>query len=103
MTFQLLCAFAAAFWLISLVACALSFRWSFLSVPNRFIIAVILSIGAAVIGYLGLTYFHFDASKTVDGHLVWRVNSRWFFIASIILGVLTLIYAFWKRRSHRDA
>jgi hypothetical protein len=101
MTFQVLCGLATAFWLISMVACALAFRWSFLSIPNRFVAALILSAGALVIGYLGLT--HFDASKTVNGHLLWRVESRWFFIATIVLGLLSLVYTFWKRRSHRGA
>jgi len=88
----------AALWVASLIACAVAFRWSFLSVPKRFASAVILSLAALVIGYVGLMHFHFAASRTVNGQTQWRIDSRWFFIATLAFGAATLIYTLWKRK-----
>jgi len=98
MTFQVLCGIAAALWLFSIVACGLAFRWSLLSVPGRFGAALLLSGAALVMGYLGMTRFHVVASKTVNGHLQWRFDSRWFFIATLLFGAYTLAYTLWKQR-----
>ena len=98
MTFQLLIAIVAAFWLTSIVACALAWRWSFSGVAKRFVPSIILCIAAIVTGYLGLTRFHVTASKTVNGHTQWSFNSHWFFITTLALGALTLAYTLWKHR-----
>jgi hypothetical protein len=92
MAFHALFGVGAAFWLISIMACVLAFRWSFLSVRRRFLPAVILAISALVIGYLGMTRFHIVYSKTVNGQLRWRFDSRWFFIVPLVLGVTALAY-----------
>ena len=98
MTFHVLCGIAAALWLLSIVACVLAFRWSFLTVPGRFWAATILSGAALVMGYLGMTRFHVVASKTVNGQLQWRFDSRWLFIVTLLFGAFTLAYTLWKRR-----
>jgi hypothetical protein len=90
MTFQLFIGIVAALWLSSLVACALAWRWSFAGTANR--------LAALAIGYLGLTHFHVTASKTVNGETQWSFNSRYFFIATLVLGALTLAYTLWKHR-----
>ena len=96
MTFQFLIGTIAALWLASLAACILAWRFSF--VPNRFAASIILSVAALAIGYLGLTRFHVSASRTVNGQTQWSFNSRWFFIATIVLGALTLAFTIWKHR-----
>jgi hypothetical protein len=98
MTFQLLIGIVAALWLASIVACALAWRWSFAGVANRFIASVILSLAALIMGFLGLTHFQIKASKTVNGQTQWSFNSKWFFIATLILAALTLAYTVWKHR-----
>jgi hypothetical protein len=88
----------AVFWLFSIVASVVAIRWSFLSVRGRFLPAVILLLSALVIAYLGITRFHFDSTTTVNGHVKWRFDSRWLFIASLVLGVFALVYTIWKKR-----
>ena len=96
MTFQLLIGKAVALWLASLVACALAWRFSF--VAKHCGVSIILSVAALAMGYLGLTRFHLSGSKTVNGETQWSFNSRWFFIATLTLGALTLAYTIWKHR-----
>jgi hypothetical protein len=84
-------------WLLSVMACCFAFRWSYLGMRRRFVASVLLSLTALVIGYVGLTRFHFAASKTVNGHVQWRFNSRWLFLATLILAGGTLAYTIWKR------
>jgi hypothetical protein len=84
------------FWLMSIVACVLALRWSFLSMQGRFWPAVILSSLAVVIGYLGITRIHIIHSQTVNGQLQWHFDSRWFFLVPLLLGALALIYTIWK-------
>ena len=98
MTFHVLVGIAAALWLVSMCGCVLAFRWSWVSVPGRFWPAVILSIAALALGYLGMTRFHVVASKTVNGQLLWHFDSRWFFILTLLFGALTLTYTLWKKR-----
>jgi uncharacterized membrane protein len=91
MTFQFLIAIAAAAWLASLAACAIA------AFAKRLWLSLILCLTALAIGYLGLTRVHLSGSKTIDGHVQWSLDSRWFFIATLILAALTLIYTLWKR------
>jgi hypothetical protein len=98
MTFQVLVGIAAVLWLVSIGGCVLAFRWSWLSVPGRFWAAVILSVTALVLGYLGMTRFHVVASKTVNGQVQWCFDSRWFFIVTLLFGTFTLAYTLWKKR-----
>ena len=98
MTFQLLIGIAAALWLASIIACGLAWRWSFSGIAKRFAASIILCIAALAIGYYGLTHFQLSASKTVNGHTQWALDSRWFFITTLVLGALTLAYTLWKNR-----
>jgi len=91
MNFQLFVAIAAAFWIASLAACVIA--WF----AKRFLISLILCLTALIIGYAGLTHVHLSASKTVNGEVVWSLNSRWFFIATLVLAALALAHTFWKR------
>jgi hypothetical protein len=103
MTFQLLIGIVAVLWLASIIACALAWRWSFAGAANRFVASIILSLAALTLGYVGLTRFHLSASKTVNGQTQWSFNSKWFFIATLILATLTLAYTIWKNRRGTNA
>ena len=50
-----------------------------------------IAIAALVLGYLGMTRFHVVASKTVNGQLQWRFDSRWFFIVTLLCGTLPIV------------
>jgi hypothetical protein len=86
----------AVVWLLSLAAVVLALRWGVLTKPQRFWPSLIATLLALAIGYAGLTHFHATASKTVNGSLQWRVDSNWFFIASLVLGAVSLFLVLWQ-------
>jgi hypothetical protein len=51
---------------------------------------------ALLIGYLGLSRFQLNASRTVNSHLVWSLDSRWFFRVSLVLGAASLALSVWN-------
>ena len=87
----------AAHWLATIAACVLAFQCSFPSIQHRFWAGVVLSILAIGSSCWGLTRIHITWSQTVNGQLRWRFDSGWFFTASLVLGVLALVYTLWKR------
>ncbi len=92
----------AAVWLGSLVAVILGLRWGVLAKPQRFRPALISTLVSLAIGYLGLTRFRATASKTINGEVQWRVDSEWFFVASLVLGGVALglvLWHYWKNRT----
>ena len=97
MEFNLPFGIAAGLWALGVAACLLALRWSFFSPPRRFAAALISSLGALLIGYLGMTQLRITASKSVNGQVQWRFDSRWFFVALLLLAVFTLACAVWKR------
>jgi hypothetical protein len=92
MTFQIIFLTSAILWLASLAACAIAFF------ARRFLTSLILCLTALAFGYLGLTHYQLKASKTVNGQLVWSLNSHWFFVATVILALLALAYTVWRHR-----
>ena len=97
MTFQFFVAIAAICWLASLAACAVAMF------TKRFVASLILCLIAFAIGYLGLTHIHLSASKTENGQVLWSFNSKWFFIATLVLAALTLVCTIWKHRRTNNA
>ena len=101
MVFNAALGIAAGFWLLGLVAALLAIRWVFTSRPG---LAAIAALAAAVIAGVGLTQFRIVASKAVNGVTQWRFDSRWFFSALLVLAVIGLAGALWKRvRAPRPA
>ena len=96
MTYQIFIGVIVAVWLTGIAAALCAFGWGFLAKRRRFWLAVILSVVALVISYLGLTHFSFVYSRTVNG-VTSSLNSKWFFIASLLLGALALICAILKK------
>jgi hypothetical protein len=97
MTFQLLLAIAAALWLASLALSAVAVF------AKRFSTSLILSVCGLVIGYLGLSRVRISASKTVNGQVQWSFDSKWFFIATVVLAALALGYTLWKKLKKNGA
>lgn len=52
-------------------------------------------------GYFGLSLIHVKAWHTVNGKLEWSVNSRWFFLAAVVLGAGSVTVAVWKKAGRR--
>jgi hypothetical protein len=62
--------------------------------------AAIVSCGVGLTtAYWGLTRMQLHASKTVNDHVVWSFNSRWFFIAALVLAFASLALTLWTRRN----
>src|ERR1700733_1463448 len=102
MSFYILIGAAAVLWLFSLAAAIFGLRWTLIPGARRTGVALIASCLAVASAYFGLSRFHFAASKTVNNQLVWSFNSKWFFLASLILGVVPLGLALWhlKKSDH---
>lgn len=87
----------AALWLFSCGAALTAILWSRLSGRRRSWAALVFSCLALVSSYLGLSRYHFEASKTVNGHVQWSINSKWFFLAAFVLAVFSLALTLWNR------
>jgi NO-binding membrane sensor protein with MHYT domain len=91
-------------WLLSVIACIVSLRWALFAVPRRFWGGVILSCAALIGGYLGAVHFRVMASRTVNGQVTWKFDSRIFFIATLVLAALSLAFTIWRRKaSHQSS
>jgi hypothetical protein len=88
-------------WLLSIIACVVSFRWAIFSLPRRFWPGVVLSALALLMGCFGMTHFRVMASRTVNGQVQWKFDSKYFFVATLILAVLTLAFTVWRQRKLR--
>jgi hypothetical protein len=97
MTLQILIGAVVVLWLTGIAASLCAFGWGCLAVRRRFWLAVILSVVALVISYLGLTHFSFAYSRTVNGKVISSLSSKWFFMTSLLLGALALAGAVLKK------
>ena len=103
MSFYVFVGVVAAFWLLSFAAALFALRWNLVLGRSRFRAALVSSCVAVAIAYLGLTRVHLSASKTVNGQTQWSLNSKWFFLVSLLLGVGSLGVTLWnlrKRSTH---
>jgi hypothetical protein len=98
MSFQIYRAVLGGGWVVSMVACVLAMRWSFSSGRRRFGPALILSLSALAISFLGIARFNYTSTTTVNGVVTWRFDSRWLFMASMFLGVCALVGTLWRGR-----
>ena len=98
MRFQIYRAVLGGFWVASIIASVLAIRWSFSPVRGRFRRALILSLSAIAIAYLGIGRFNYQSTTTVNGVVTWRFDSRWPFMISMLLGVCALACTIWRRR-----
>ena len=103
MSLSVLITAAAAVWVVSCVASALALRWNFTGTARRLPAALVCSCLALAIGYFGISRIQFSASKTVNGQVLWSINSRWFFIAALLLGAVSLGVTLWNWRKGRPA
>src|SRR6478609_1790969 len=90
-------------WLLSIVACIISIRWALFSLPRRFWPGVVLSVLALIGGYLGMTHFRVMASRSVNGQVQWKFDSRYFFIVTMILAAITLGIMLWRQKKLRSS
>ena len=93
MTLPIMLAVVGLVWILTLVACGVSVRWTSRRLPARRVASCVLSSAAVVVGLAGLTKLSFVASRTTDGVVQWRFDSAWLFWASVACGLLSLVYA----------
>ena len=98
MTFSTLIAFASAVWLLSCGASLMALYWNSMAGSQRLRAAFISSCIGFLIGYLGVSRIQLNASRTVNGHVEWSINSRWFFLGAMFLGVASLALTLWNWR-----
>jgi hypothetical protein len=84
-----------AHWLLAVAACVVVLIWS--RSRRRFWPCVVLSVLAFLGSYYGVTRIRITSSQTVNGHLRYYIDSRWFFMASLVFSILALAYTLWKR------
>jgi hypothetical protein len=86
-----------AHWIDTVMACVLALLLSFPFTRRRFWFSLILSFLALLSSYWGLACIHITNTWTVNGQFQCRFDSRWFFTVSLVLAILTLSFAVWKR------
>jgi hypothetical protein len=92
----------SGFWLMSMAFCAWAIWWSLLAARGRKLPATIMSLSALIIGCLGTTHFHLTWTAWANGRLQYHYDTRWFFMAPLVLGTFALGCTVWKkvRSSH---
>ena len=96
MTFSSLIVLGSAVWLLSCSASLLALYWNVGLQPKRLKGALISSCTAVLIGYFGISRIQLSASKTVNGDVVWSLNSKWFFIGALAAGGIALALTLWN-------
>jgi hypothetical protein len=99
--FYILFGVIALVWLVALVAGLVALTWS-ITARERLRPALILSTVALGIGSLGMMIFHVRYAKTVNGS-GWSIDSKWFFLVPVLLGVVSLSLSLWKWMKSRHA
>ncbi|MCC7375676.1 MAG: hypothetical protein IT581_13545 [Verrucomicrobiales bacterium] len=85
-----------ALWLVSFVASIAAVLWSRFSTRLLLIAPMALSFLALGASYFGLRFLTFSASQTVNGQVQWSLNSKSFFLTTLVLGALALARTVWK-------
>jgi|SRR3954468_10413982 hypothetical protein len=98
MTFSTLIALAAGVWILSCALSLLALYWNRTG-SQRLRAAFVWSCVALLLAYFGLSRMQLNGSKTVNGQLVWSLNSRWFFVAAMVLGAASLACTLWRWRA----
>lgn len=98
MTLSLLVAVALGVFLLSCGASGFAIWWSVKSRPGRYKAALVSALLALATGYFGVAHVNLHASRSVNGHVEWSLNSHWFFVAALILGGIALVLTLWKWR-----
>ena len=104
MTFDINLGLFGGFWLASMALAVLGIRCSLFAAGGRILTAAILSLSALTIGLLGSTQFHLTWTAWANGQLQYHYDTRWFFIAPLVLGAIALACTVRKkvRSSHLD-
>ncbi len=98
--FYILVTIATGLWLVSLICAGLAIAFGWRAAAHRFWASIVLAIATLVMGCVGLR-LHITYSRTVNGH-GWSIDSKWFFVATLILGALALALALWNRRRRKS-
>jgi hypothetical protein len=94
-------AIPAVVWLLSLGASSLALCWSLAPAKRRMAASLISSLLGLAVAWFGYSKVQVSASKTVNGVLQWSINSKWFFLAAMILAAASVGLALWKRGTSR--
>jgi len=98
--FALIVVIAAAAWVAGIGCGTLAAWWGWRGTRRRFVASVILAGSALGLACLGLVS-RIAYSQTVNGR-GWSLDSRWFFLALLALGVAALAIVLWRRFNPRS-
>jgi hypothetical protein len=84
-----------AYWLFTTAASVWAFVWSFNA--RRFWPCIVLSAMAFIGSIYGMSHFRISSSKTVNGQVQYSFDSKWFFIASLVISVLVAAFVLWNK------
>ncbi|SRR6266496_3473722 len=84
-----------AHWIGTIMACVLALLLSL--TQRRFWFSLPLSLLALLSSYWGVTCIRITRTQTVNGKFQCLFDSRWFFTVSLVLAILALTFAVWKR------
>ena len=101
MTYKILVALASGVWLLSCGASLLALYWNLMAGSQRLRAAFVSSCAALLIGYFGMLWVRLKASKTVNGHVEWSINSYWFFLGALVLAAASVALTLWNWRKGR--
>jgi len=98
MSISTLYGLTAAIWLLSFTAALLGLWWTFRPGQRWRWAALVSSCLALAVSYFGLSRLHLAVSRTTNGRLDWSINSKWFFLVSLMIGAVALILTLWHWR-----
>ncbi len=83
-------------WVFTCGAALLALKWNLQAPFRRLRAALIASCVALLSAYLGFSRYHFSASQSMNGHTTWRIDSKWFFAAALVLAGVSLAVTLWS-------
>jgi hypothetical protein len=95
MSFKVFIAAIVMYWLLTIALGVGGVMWSFSL--RGFWPVLLLSVLGVLSSYLGLERIRITSSQTVNGHLQYSIDSRWFFMTSLGLSIVALGHALWVR------
>ena len=78
-------------------AASLPVYWVWKSVDRYFWRSILVAVFVAAISKWCLDHIQFHSTKTVDGEVIWNINSKWCFGISLSLALGSLVFTIFMR------
>ena len=74
-----------------------AFTLAWKSVDRFFWWSILIGGLAMVISVRAPHHLQYSASKTVNGEVIWSIDSKWFFLAALVLATFAVVFAVFRR------